>query len=452
MDKQETLGLEKLGLEGSAAPWNTTCANKAKGRRAEPKAPLLSALQQASGQHTSSIGPWDPSAVPSYQTLPIAPLGGSASTDTLNPLPSQLYHHGLGQSCHAGRLGFTAINGPSTVPRVTALQSMQPRRSCRGPEPTVQKSTLYSKANPRLTEDTPVQRGKWTGSPPAGFRKALSQPSIYSQSTKTSDREATLPAAREPSPSILNNKDDMIYLPAPTPTSAYLSDAHVIPKLLPSPQRLLLVLDLNGTLLYRSRASQDYTPRPCLHKFLKYAFANHSLLVWSSAQPYNVKGVCTRLFTPDQRRLLLGQWGRDTLGLTSVQYKKRVQVYKRLDRIWGDENLQRSHPDFEEGERWGQSNTVLIDDSAQKASAQPFNHVEVPEFVRGGSEKEGDGRDVLGQVMGYLEEARKWNDVSGFVMHGPFEIDAGWRWRWQNEKPHGRSQCEDDDDGGGVRL
>ena len=72
--------------------------------------------------------------------------------------------------------------------------------------------------------------------------------------------------------------------------------------------------------------------------------------------------------------------------------------------------------------------------------------------MRGGGEEEGDGRDVLGQVVGYLEEARKWSDVSGFVTQGPFEVDAGWRWRWQNEEPQGLSQCEDDSDDGGVRL
>lgn len=75
-------------------------------------------------------------------------------------------------------------------------------------------------------------------------------------------------------------------------------------------------------------------------------------------------GVCTRLFSRGQRDLLLGEWGRDTLGLTSAQYKERVQVYKRLDRIWGNANLQHSHPGYELGQRWGQHNTVLIDGTA----------------------------------------------------------------------------------------
>ncbi|CAF9909170.1 MAG: hypothetical protein ALECFALPRED_005303 [Alectoria fallacina] len=471
MDNEETLGMEKLGLEKPATFRNASRADKGKVRRGKDKAFLQSELQQVSGQRTSSIRSWDPSAFPSYQPLPIAPLGSSA--DALNHLLSQNCHHGFVQispsipshhpvqtsvsapgppSVSRYQQGFTPINGQSAVPRVTAVPVLQPRVLSRDSEPTMQKSTLYSKANPPLIDIAPVQHGTWIGSPLVNLQEAVSRPSRSSQSTKPRDLEATPSATRKPSPSIAKSKDDLIHLPAPDPTSAYLSGAHAISSLLSSPQRLLLILDLNGTLLYRPRASQNYTPRPCLPKFLKYAFANHSLLVWSSAQPYNVKGVCTRLFSPGQREMLLGEWGRDTLGLTSAQYKKRVQVYKHLDRIWGNENLQQLHPNFERGQRWGQQNTVLIDDSVLKASAQPFNHVEVPEFVRSGSEKEGDGRNVLGQVVGYLEEARKWSDVSVFVRHRRFEIDAGWRWEWQKKKPQGYDQCEKDDKDGGVRL
>lgn len=90
--------------------------------------------------------------------------------------------------------------------------------------------------------------------------------------------------------------------------------------------------------------------------------------------------------------------------------------------------LQASHPGFHQGERWGQHNTLLIDDSMLKASAQPFNYVEVPQFVKGGGEKEGDGKDVFAQLVGYLEKGRRWNDVSAFVRQMRFKIDAGWRY------------------------
>ena len=160
MDEQDTLGLENLGLEKPAAPRNISRATKAKGRRAEHKASLQSGLQQASEKHTSSS--WDPSTVPSYQTLPIAPIGVSA--DTLNQWPSQYNSHGLIQNSpaaprrHPVQISLslpslpsvsryqpeasTPINGPSTVTGVTAAPLVQPKPPFRGPEPTVHKSTL----------------------------------------------------------------------------------------------------------------------------------------------------------------------------------------------------------------------------------------------------------------------------------------------------------------------
>lgn len=470
MDKQETLGLENLGLKKPALPRKARRTNRGKGKHHKYKAVLQPELQQVSGQHSSSITSYNPSSVPSYQPLPIAPFSGSATT--LSAAPSQISHHGLVQKspgvpkCSISLLGPQKgfnINRASSVPRVAAVPFVQPRLLSTGFEPNAQKSTMsvlafnsfsssrvdkqyrYSTAKPPLTGAT--QFGRWTGPPPRKSGKAVSQPTKSSQSIKTEYSEATPPANRKTSSVIVHGKDDLIHLPAPTPSSTYLSNAYAIPNLLSSPQRLLLVLDLNGTLLYR-RAAQKYTPRPCLLNFLKYAFANHSILVWSSARPDNVRHLCKQLFSPDQRKMLLGEWGRDTLGLTFAQYKQRVQVYKRLDRIWGNDNAQQSHPEFEGGQRWGQHNTVLIDDSKIKASAHPLNHVEVPEFVRGADEKEGDGRAVLGQVVSYLEEARKWSDVSGFARQRPFDVDSG----WHNKRAQARDQCEDDDEDGGVRL
>lgn len=66
--------------------------------------------------------------------------------------------------------------------------------------------------------------------------------------------------------------------------------------------------------------------------------------------------------------------------------------------------------------------------------------------MQGGGEEVGDGRDVLGHVVEYLEEARKWSNVSGFLKQGPFKIED-----WQ-KKAQGREQCGDDDQEGGVLL
>lgn len=239
-------------------------------------------------------------------------------------------------------------------------------------------------------------------------------------------------------------------LPAPISTAQYLLTASLPCKPLLEPQRLLLVLDLNGTLLFRRKAASSYRPRASLEPFLNYCLTHHSVLIWSSATPTNVTGVCAQLFTPPQRRQLLGEWARDTLDLTSEEYCSKVQVYKRLDRIWEGVALRDSHPDFAaKGTRWSQANTLLVDDSPTKAQAQPYNLVEIPEFTRNAALEK--GKDFLGQVVAYLEEARMWGDVSTFVKRKKFVVDGGWAWNWETGMKI-EDGDEDSGDEGGVRL
>ena len=208
--------------------------------------------------------------------------------------------------------------------------------------------------------------------------------------------------------------DAMIHLPEPVPTKPYISCAETAATQLLLPQSLLVVLDLNGTLLYRTSRATNFVSRRGLERFLDYCFANHSVLIWSSARPPNVAGVCEKLFTSVQRGLLLGQWSRDTLGLTKDQYHQRVQVYKRLDTVWKNAAIQSRHPKVPEGGSWGQHNTVLIDDSALKAAAQPFNLIEVPTFV-GDKDPAEATTEALAQVISKLEELRAWDNVSSVI-------------------------------------
>ena len=239
----------------------------------------------------------DSSMLSSCQSLSIAPLGPSA--DTKNQWPSQGYRHRITQSTRAiprhsrwqisvSPLGQPKMSkyyqayGPilSTVPNVTGALLVQLRLSASGPGSTIQRSTLsvliyrnipvccfdkqyrYCAASPPLTDPTPSQRRRSTCSPAATLRKAIYQPTRPSYAIDTNKLEITIPSARKPSPSVTNSKDHQFRLPVPIPTSTYLNNAHAIPKPLLSPQRLLLVLDLNGTLLHRSRASQIHVLRP----------------------------------------------------------------------------------------------------------------------------------------------------------------------------------------------
>ncbi len=295
---------------------------------------------------------------------------------------------------------------------------------------------------PRAATAVPPTRGRLAGSPPP-----TATYNLRSLTTEARHLPASIEKTKTNSASPFKSPKP---LPVPKPEKAYLALASRRANCLQHPQRLLLVLDLNGTLLYRKVGSSSYIPRPLLPQFLSYCLSNHRVLVWSSATPFNVSAICAHLFTPEQRKNLLGQWARDTFGLTPAQYAQKTQVYKRLDRIWANETLQHTHHWFDVGGRWGQHNTLLLDDSVLKASAQPHNLVQMPEFTRSGDKK--TDFDVLGQVTSYLEEARMWDNVSSFVKNSRFEANKGWNWDWSEMRNPGASIAELDEEDGGVKI
>ena len=209
---------------------------------------------------------------------------------------------------------------------------------------------------------------------------------------------------------------------APNPTEEYILQAKMEPHLLANPQPLLIVLDLNGTLLDRKRNTKTWKLRPHLKAFIDYCFKQHSVVVWSSAKPENVALMCSAIFNRQQRKEVLLEWGRDCLGLSNLEYWTKVQCYKRLETIWSDDSCQKRHPKARDGARWNQSNTILIDDSHLKAAAQPYNHLEIPEFKVGDIARE-QKANVLVQVTRFLDEARKWDDVSKFMEKRKFAIE-----------------------------
>ena len=209
----------------------------------------------------------------------------------------------------------------------------------------------------------------------------------------------------------------------PQPAALYLERASAEPQLLATPQRLLLVLDLNGTLVYRNRGSQSIKPRYELRPFLNYCFEHHDVMIWSSARPGNVNGVCYRIFTEEQLDKLVAIWARDTLELSPQDYNEKVQVYKRLDRIWDNQDIQCKHPQYDTGGGWDQSNTLLIDDSALKATTQPWNHIKIPEFLaEQGHEAREKQLQIFGLVAGFLHDLRRYDDVSRCIHKRAFSV------------------------------
>lgn len=207
----------------------------------------------------------------------------------------------------------------------------------------------------------------------------------------------------------------------PNPTPSYLAQAALPPRPASKPQPLLVTIDLNGTLLHRPspRAPSTFIERPRAREFLLECLDAFYVVIWSSARPDNVSKMVRQLLPePAQRARVLATWGRDRFGLSAADYNQRTQCYKRLTSVWADAGVAAAHP--MEGGRWGQENTVLIDDSVEKARSEPFNAVTIPEFTGGKGKKD----EVLPLVQQYLYVLSMQADVSAFVRTHPFKADA----------------------------
>ncbi|KKA29039.1 hypothetical protein TD95_002206 [Thielaviopsis punctulata] len=201
----------------------------------------------------------------------------------------------------------------------------------------------------------------------------------------------------------------------PEASAAYLAQAALAPRTCERPRRILVVLDLNGTLLWRPsrRNPTSFVERPHTRQFLDYLVKNFVVVVWSSAQPDNVNHMVNHLFTKKERQQLAAVWGRDKFGLSNKDYSSRVQVYKRLTKLWADETVQSRNP---ASHPWDQTNTVLVDDSSEKARSEPFNLIRIPEFA---GQKE--TTHILPQVHDYLNILAGQEDISAYIHKSPFE-------------------------------
>ncbi|KAL8376408.1 hypothetical protein RB595_007475 [Gaeumannomyces hyphopodioides] len=256
---------------------------------------------------------------------------------------------------------------------------------------------------------------------PAAAEKSKKPKSLRKAASKTSLKEHKRKWAEHRDP-IVPPSAESGGIPEPSP--GYLLRASFTTNRLSSPRPLLVVLDLNGTLLFRPhrREPKHFIVRPHARTFLDYITTRFWVVVWSSARPLNVGSMIDSLLPRggSARDRLVAVWSRDDLGLSSEDYGRRVQVYKRLSRLWDDESVARSHPDFAAtGARWGQGDTVLVDDSVEKARSEPHNIICVPEWT-------GDAREepeVLPRVHDYINELCYQSDVSTYIRANPFRIE-----------------------------
>lgn len=116
------------------------------------------------------------------------------------------------------------------------------------------------------------------------------------------------------------------------------------------------------------------------------------------------------------RRKVAAIWGREKFDLTRADYDARVQCYKRLTKVWADPIIAQHHPEFMQGGKWNQTNTVLVDDSLEKGRSEPFNLVEIPEFF-GDHNEQGQ---ILPQVHDFLNHLAMHSNVSSVLRASPF--------------------------------
>ncbi|KAI8625141.1 HAD-like domain-containing protein [Xylariaceae sp. FL1651] len=285
--------------------------------------------------------------------------------------------------------------------------------------------------NPITPSFVPPQQNQPTYTLPLGHANELvPSPSIGSNASHLGHKNpgANIVSRRSRSPGGTRPRDK-ITSPSkasggvPDPTPEYLALASHPPLLLPHPRNILVVIDMNGTLLYRPnrRDPTRFVERPYARPFLSYCINTFTVVIWSSARPDNVNNMCKQLLTSEDRSKVVAVWGRDSFGLSQDDYNQRVQCYKRLSMLWNNPVVAASHPMAATGEKWSQLNTVLVDDSLEKARSEPYNLVQIPEF-------EGNAKEpgfVLPQVHDYLNDCSRQTNISAYMRDIPFKIKPG---------------------------
>ncbi|KAG0199427.1 hypothetical protein BGX28_007324 [Mortierella sp. GBA30] len=219
-------------------------------------------------------------------------------------------------------------------------------------------------------------------------------------------------------------------------TPSYKTIASQAPVTLEKPQKLLVILDLNGTLFYRNKSNKrSVTARPHLTQFLDFLFERCRVMVWSSAQPHSVEAMLS--FGFGRRVSKLDRvWSRDHFRLPPADYRKKVLTIKDLEFVWkGIEKEKKNssassswsdafkaHHEEKYSVQFDQTNTVLIDDSKHKSQLQPHNGLVLRDFdhdlARAGTDHE------LLKVRKYLEKLVYQQNVSAYMRLHPFDSNA----------------------------
>ncbi|KAJ3217242.1 hypothetical protein HDU67_008264 [Dinochytrium kinnereticum] len=204
---------------------------------------------------------------------------------------------------------------------------------------------------------------------------------------------------------------------------------------------ILLVLDLNGTLIDRLVTSTDkalarqnplcpLVPdfhlngarvylRPYLDRFLDDLFQEFKVAVWTSATTKNSVPLVQNIFGKRCKQLAF-HWDRSRCDLVSEIGNPYGSV-KNLEKVWLDSTVNA-------GGIWSEKNTLLIDDTPRKSTETPQNLLWLPTYAASNLTINFDHDTTLLCVSAYLqrlaaahkvnpvEDVRKWvEDVPLFV-------------------------------------
>jgi hypothetical protein len=196
---------------------------------------------------------------------------------------------------------------------------------------------------------------------------------------------------------------------------------------------ILLIFDLNGTLLQRVKTSLEkklvnenvYNPhydfqisksvqvfvRPHLQQMLQGFSKRIYIAVWTSAQIQNAKKLSDKLFPPQHQQLtfLLDRTHCENAPMNV----KSDNVVKNLDIVFKSKELSDEY-------FWTNKNTILIDDSPSKARKQPENLLTLPTFTVLDPTKDPQKDDYLLRLLKWTEMIPSdFDDIKLFIKQHP---------------------------------
>ncbi|KAI1215048.1 HAD-like domain-containing protein [Annulohypoxylon truncatum] len=291
---------------------------------------------------------------------------------------------------------------------------------------------IESQIEQEVTGSSPPYSPQYEGSPPSAKSspRRSREPSPTPPKKDWGGSKSEVKSKQKPVPQKGKPRDEIVPPSAesggiPEPSPEYMAYASHPPFILPSPRIIFIVIDLNGTLLFRPSRTRptEFTMRPYAREFMSYCLRTFRVAIWSSARMKNITAMLNKFLTPQQREQLVAVWGREHFGLSPKDDRNRVMCYKRLTKLWADAQIQSTHPDADLGKRWDQTNTLLIDDSFEKGRSEPYNIVQIPEF-HGDPAEEGY---VLPQIHDYINECSRQMNISSYIKSSPFVMQYGFQ-------------------------